>query len=144
ARGAPVDTEAVVDLASIARDVVALVRDTFPKGIEIELDARGVAAVRADATQMQQLLMNLCVNARDAMPGGGSLRVTVENVELDELQAEVQLHGRAGPFVRLCIEDDGAGMPAAVQDRIFEPFFTTKEVGKGTGLGLSTSHAIVR
>jgi CheY-like chemotaxis protein len=97
-----------------------------------------------DPTQLSQVLMNLAVNARDAMPRGGTLRVALENVVLDELYAEMNSRAKPGRYVRLRVEDTGTGIPPEVIERIFEPFFTTKELGKGTGLGLSTTHAIVQ
>ncbi|HEX8852930.1 MAG TPA: ATP-binding protein, partial [Pyrinomonadaceae bacterium] len=100
--------------------------------------------VSADATQVHQVLMNLCVNARDAMPDGGVLAIKAENKFLDENYARMHLEASSGRFVVITITDTGVGMPPDVLARIFEPFFTTKAVGKGTGLGLSTASTIVR
>ncbi|MCK6550344.1 PAS domain S-box protein [Myxococcota bacterium] len=134
-----------LDLARIAQEVQRIVRDTFPKNITFRLTVPpALWEVEADGTQMHQLLTNLCVNARDAMPQGGTLRVTLGHVVLDEVYAGMNVDSRPGPYVVLEVEDTGTGMPPDVVDRIFEPFFTTKPVGKGTGLGLSTVHAIVR
>ncbi|MBU6401276.1 MAG: response regulator, partial [Verrucomicrobia bacterium] len=87
---------------------------------------------------------NLCVNARDAMPQGGTLELNLENVQLDDSQASMVPHAQAGAFVLLRVKDSGVGIPRAILDKIFDPFFTTKEVGKGTGLGLSTVLGIVK
>jgi CheY-like chemotaxis protein len=100
--------------------------------------------VVGDPTQLHQVLLNLCVNARDAMPNGGKLTISAENITLDAHYAGLNPDAKAGPYVFLKIEDCGTGMPPDIMERIFEPFFTTKEFGKGTGLGLSTSLAIVK
>ena len=90
------------------------------------------------------MLLNLCVNARDAMPDGGTLTISAENVSLDAQYAGLNLEAKPGPYAFLQVEDSGTGMPPEIEDKIFDPFFTTKEIGKGTGLGLSTSLAIVK
>jgi CheY-like chemotaxis protein len=88
--------------------------------------------------------MNLCVNARDAMPDGGILRISAENIFIDENYARMDTEAKAGHYIVITVSDTGTGIPPEILDRIFEPFFTTKEFGKGTGLGLSTAHAIVK
>ncbi len=134
-----------VDVAEIVAEVHRMMRDTFPKNVAIRLDVGDDDwEIDADATHVHQMLTNLCVNARDAMPDGGLLTIGLARVSLDETYAEMHIDARPGPYVLLRVEDTGTGMTPETIERIFEPFFTTKEVGKGTGLGLSTVHAIVR
>lgn len=134
-----------VQVGDLVSDTVKIVADTFPKNIEVrEQVASDVHVLQADPTQLHQVLLNLCVNARDAMPAGGRLTLTAENLVVDEHYAAMAIDARPGSYVRLQIEDTGVGIPPEVLDRIFDPFFTTKEPGKGTGLGLSTTLAIVK
>jgi PAS domain S-box-containing protein len=127
------------------RDVAKLARDTFPRGIEIvAAPGSDLWWVTGDRTQIHQVLLNLVVNARDAMPNGGHLEITATNVALDDQYAAMTPEARAANYVVIQVADTGAGMPAGVRERIFEPFFTTKGVGEGTGLGLATVQAIVR
>lgn len=134
-----------VSLADIAREIEAITRTTFPKNITFfAAIAADIRPVTGDPTQLNQVLMNLCVNARDAMPDGGSLTIAAKNVELVRPYAALQGTVPAGHYVVLEVSDTGTGMPKPVIERIFEPFFTTKDVGKGTGLGLSTMLGIVR
>jgi len=100
--------------------------------------------VCGDATQLHQVLLNLCVNARDAMPRGGVLRLEAANIELDRRQTAMLPQPVSGKFIVLSVTDTGCGIPAELRERIYEPFFTTKEPGKGTGLGLSTVLAVVK
>jgi PAS domain S-box-containing protein len=122
-----------------------LVQDTFPKDIELRFSVPSdVWTILGDPTQVHQILLNLCVNARDAMPNGGSLTIGVENFMLDEQFVAMTPNAKPGRHIRICVTDTGTGIPPAIINRIFEPFFTTKEVSKGTGLGLSTVMAIIK
>jgi hypothetical protein len=128
---------------SILREVQAILEHTFPKSIQIQtLVADQLWSVRADATQLSQVLMNLCVNARDAMPEGGILTISAENRSVDPAYASQHPEARPGAHVALSVADTGSGIPANHIDQIFDPFFTTKE--QGTGLGLSTALGIVK
>ncbi len=134
-----------VSLVPLIKDLLKVLRDTFPKSIEIRLEApEHPWYVSGDPTQLHQVFMNLCVNARDAMPDGGRLVIGVENVVLDDTYAAMNADARHGAYIKVKVVDSGTGIPKEIRDRMFEPFFTTKEVGKGTGLGLSTTMAIVR
>jgi len=122
-----------------------LAAETFPKNIKIETDvAADLWPILGDATQLDQALLNLCVNARDAMPGGGILTFSAANVVLSKEAAEKIPGARPGSYACLRVTDTGTGIPPEIQAKLFEPFFTTKDVGKGTGLGLSTTLGIVR
>lgn len=134
-----------VAIDRIIRDIERIANDTFFKTIRVEVTlAPELAPIVGDPTQLHQVLLNLCVNARDAMPGGGTLTISARPVEVDALFAGMQEDGRPGPYVMVGVSDTGTGIPSTVVDRMFEPFFTTKALGQGTGLGLSTSLAIVR
>ena len=127
------------------KEIIKILRETLPKSIEISFRIpNDLWIISADATQIHQVLMNLCVNARDAMLDGGSLSITAENVFLDENYARMHIEAKAGRFVMISVADTGPGMSPEIQSRIFEPFFTTKEMTKGTGLGLSTALTIVK
>ncbi len=129
----------------LIKEIVKILRETLPKSIEINFKIpQDLWLISADATQMHQVLMNLCVNARDAMPEGGSITINAENVVLDENYARMHFEAKAGRFVAINVSDTGSGMSQEIQSRIFEPFFTTKEMSKGTGLGLSTALTIVK
>lgn len=136
-----------LDVRLIVKDVQSLMQETFPKNIQVYCDiAPGLPAVMGDHTQLHQILLNLCVNARDAMPSGGMLTITAVSTTVDPLAASTQTRPQARPcpYVLIKVIDTGTGMPPEVVDKMFDPFFTTKEVGKGTGLGLSTVLAIVK
>jgi PAS domain S-box-containing protein len=127
------------------KEIIKILRETLPKSIEISFQIpNDLWIISADATQIHQVLMNLCVNARDAMPDGGSISISAENVFLDENYARMHIEAKAGRFVMISVSDTGPGMSPEIQSRIFEPFFTTKEMTKGTGLGLSTAMTIVK
>src|ERR1051325_7095488 len=132
-------------LEHLVREMGKLANDTFPRSIRIETQiGKGLCPIKGDATQLHQVLMNLCVNARDAMPDGGSLCLEVENAILDGRQTPMLPEPASGPYVVLTVADTGQGIPARLLDKIFEPFFTTKEPDKGTGLGLSTVMGILK
>jgi PAS domain S-box-containing protein len=129
----------------LLNELAGIIKDTFPKDIRLQFSIpNNIWMILGDATQVHQILLNLCLNARDAMPDGGVLSVAVENCVLDEQYVAMNLQAKAGRYVRINVTDSGTGIPAAILDKIFEPFFTTKEMGKGTGLGLSTVMAIVK
>jgi len=134
-----------VDLKAVVNEVSAMLRQTLPKSIalrtEVAVDAWPVVG---DSTQLSQVVMNLCINARDAMPDGGALDVTVENKRLNGDAAALFPGTKAGRYVVLAVADTGTGISPEVQEKMFDPFFTTKAFGQGTGLGLSTTLGIVR
>jgi PAS domain S-box-containing protein len=122
-----------------------IIKDTFPKDIRMQFVLPDeIWTIVGDPTQVQQILLNLCVNARDAMPNGGTLSIRVENSMLDATYAAMNGTAKPGRYVKISISDSGTGIPRELLDKIFEPFFTTKEPNKGTGLGLSTVMAIVK
>ena len=135
----------VVPTAHLIAESMKIAKETFPKSIEIRNDVQeDIWVVSGDATQLYQVIMNLCVNARDAMKSGGILRIKAENFLVDENFAHMNIDAKAGPYIVITVSDTGTGIPPKILDRIFEPFFTTKEHGKGTGLGLSTVLTIVK
>ncbi len=134
-----------LQLRHLIRDVAKILRQTFPKSIELCIDiSSNLWMVCGDSTQLHQVLMNLCVNARDAMPEGGTLTILAENRVIDEHYSKMHFGVTPGSFIVITVADSGIGIPAENIDRIFEPFFTTKQVGNGTGLGLSTTLGIVK
>ncbi|MCX6374805.1 MAG: ATP-binding protein, partial [Armatimonadetes bacterium] len=127
------------------RDFEKMMRRLIGEDIEVlsRLDSR-LGAIKADPAQIQQILINLAVNARDAMPQGGKFLIETANVYLDDYFARTHHGAKPGPHVMLSIADTGQGMPPEVKSHLFEPFFTTKKEGKGTGLGLATVYGIVK
>jgi len=144
ARGGKYDTKPV-KVERIIEETLQIVGRTFDRSIEIvtRID-RSLPAIEADAGQIQQVLMNLFVNARDAMPGGGRLIIEAHSMVLDEDYAKKRLGAKPGPYVVVSVTDTGVGMDKQTLSRVFEPFFTTKEKGKGTGLGLAVVYGIVK
>ncbi len=135
----------VVDVNAIVHDMERLLRPLIGENVEFVTNlALDAAQTRADAGQLEQVLMNLVVNAKDAMPGGGKITIQTQNLVVDESHRRAQTFIRPGHYVMLSVSDTGLGMDKETQSRIFEPFFTTKEKGKGTGLGLSTVYGIVK
>jgi PAS domain S-box-containing protein len=134
-----------VDLNEAVQDIAKLLRPTLGEQIEV-VTALGhnVMATHIDPSQLANAVVNMAINARDAMPSGGKLVLETQNVELNEAYAETHADVQPGRYVMLAVTDSGTGMPVEVQDRAFEPFFTTKEVGKGSGLGLSMVYGFVK
>jgi CheY-like chemotaxis protein len=144
ARGADGE-QVVLQIRQLVGDMGRLLRETFPRSIEVRTEVdRDLALVRGDATQLNQVLMNLCVNARDAMPHGGVLSISAKNASPPPEFFRANPAAKEGPCVVISVADNGSGIPRELLERIFDPFFTTKELGKGTGLGLSTALGIVK
>jgi PAS domain S-box-containing protein len=129
----------------LIQEMIDIAEQTFPKSIEMSSRySEDLWSIKCDPTQVHQVLLNLSVNARDAMPKGGSLTIGAENFDVDEHYAAMTPGAKPGPHVMFRVTDTGTGMSRATIDKIFDPFFTTKEIGKGTGLGLSTALGIVK
>jgi PAS domain S-box-containing protein len=134
-----------LEIRHLLTEMEKIFQETFPKSIRLRMEiGKDLRTLTGDGTQIHQVLLNLGVNARDAMPGGGVLTVLAENALVDHRYARLNPGAKAGEYVMVGVGDTGVGMTAEVKEKIFEPFFTTKEPGHGTGLGLSTVHAIVR
>jgi PAS domain S-box-containing protein len=130
---------------NLIKDIHRIVKDTFPKNIRLQTTAAQEGwRISGDPTQLYQVLLNLCVNARDAMPQGGLIRIDIRNHTVDGPSAAMHLQSKIGPYVAISITDTGVGIPRENLDKIFEPFFTTKKIGSGSGLGLSTLLAVVK
>ncbi len=135
----------ILQVRHLISEIKQIAQETFPKSITLSANiSQYLGTVYGDATQLHQVLMNLCVNARDAMPFGGTLRISAQNFFIDENSARMHLDAKVGSYIVISIADTGTGIPPEILDRIFEPFFTTKDMGKGTGLGLSTVMGIVK
>src|SRR6266511_2770871 len=135
----------VLQIKHLVGELVKLAQDTFPQSIIIRTEiAEGLRPILGDVTQLHQVLLNLCVNARDAMPDGGTLAIEAENIVLEKKRIPMQEQPLSGAYVVLSVSDSGGGIHPDLLDKIFEPFFTTKGTGGGTGLGLSTVRSIVR
>ena len=131
--------------AYLISEIKQIAKETFPRNIEIKTNiSDDLWTTLGDATQLHQVIMNLCVNARDAMQEGGTLEMSAENITIDEAGARLNINAKVGPYIVIKVSDTGIGIPPEIMNRMFEPFFTTKEPGKGTGLGLSTALAIVK
>lgn len=134
----------LVDLGDVVSNVLPLLGSLLGEAVRLEVQRKpDLAKVRVDASQIEQVIVNLALNARDAMPGGGTLTIETANLPRGQKAADAVTDGGPDRCVQLVVRDTGHGMDAATRKRIFEPFFTTKEVGKGTGLGLSTVYGIV-
>jgi nitrogen-specific signal transduction histidine kinase len=135
----------VLDMSAVVADMDKMLRRLLREDIELStVVSAQLGRVKVDPSQIEQILMNLVVNARDAMPGGGKLTIDLANADLGEDYTRNHLGARSGPHVMLAVSDTGTGMDKTTISRLFEPFFTTKEKGKGTGLGLSTVYGIVK
>ena len=143
-RGEP-EARAPLQVGPLVREMLKIVDETFPKNISVHRHVPpDLPAIYGNVTHLHQVLMNLCINARDAMPGGGRLSLAARTEDVDEALAKRFAAAAPGPHVVLEVADTGSGIPPEIMDKIFDPFFTTKPMGKGTGLGLSTVSGIVR
>ncbi len=144
ARGAEGERKPI-KIADVISEVEKMIKETFPRNIEVRtyLDSN-LQTILGNATELHQVIMNLCVNARDAMPNGGTLGISAENITMNEKDTHMSIEAKVGAYVGITVTDTGTGISKKVIDKIFDPFFTTKEFGKGTGLGLATALAIVK
>ena len=144
ARGAEEGNRIEIQISHLLKEFIKIIKKTFPQNIEIEYKITPkLDLINADPTQIHQVLMNLAVNAKDAMPTGGKLQINTENVSVDENYISINPYAKAGEYILITFEDTGLGMSPETLEQIWDPFFTTKEIGKGTGLGLSTALSII-
>ncbi|HEY3898882.1 MAG TPA: ATP-binding protein [Chthoniobacter sp.] len=133
-----------IDPAALVREIGAFTKATFPRSLKIQVNApKNLAPILGSGAQLHRALLNLCVNARDAMPDGGTLTIRAANVGFDGSQTDLPRTARGGRYVLFEVSDTGTGIPEAILEKIFDPFFTTKGPGKGTGLGLASVRSIV-
>lgn len=141
----PKGDSAVLYLKYLISEMTQIVEQTFPKSIDVQTEIEpNLLPICGDSTQIHQVLMNLCLNGRDAMTNGGTLKISAKNVFIDENFTKMHLDAKVGSYIVLTVSDTGIGISSELLDKIFEPFFTTKEFGKGTGLGLSTVMGIIK
>jgi PAS domain S-box-containing protein len=135
----------IIQVQYLISEIIQIAKHTFPKSIEFStVIPKDIWAIAGDTTQLHQVLMNLIINARDALPDGGNIKISVENKFIDEAYTKMNLDAKVGDYIVITVADNGIGIPPEILDRIFEPFFTTKEVNAGTGLGLSTVLDIIK
>ncbi|MBK9247905.1 MAG: PAS domain S-box protein [Ignavibacteria bacterium] len=135
----------IVQVRHLIEEIGKIITQTFPKSISFHTKfTTNLPSISADSTQIHQVLMNLCVNARDAMPNGGRIDIEADTIELDEQYVRMHIEAKIGTYIMIKVSDQGMGIPPVVLERIFEPFYTTKEINKGTGLGLSTVLTIIK
>ncbi|MEH1965580.1 PAS domain S-box protein [Nostoc sp.] len=135
----------IIQVEYLISEIIQIAQQTFPKSIEFStVISENIWAIAGDSTQLHQVLMNLVVNARDALPDGGNIKISAENKFIDEAYTKMNLDAKVGHYIVITVADNGIGIPPEILDRIFEPFFTTKEINTGTGLGLSTVLGIIR
>jgi signal transduction histidine kinase/CheY-like chemotaxis protein len=140
-----IEEKKILDLNDLLKNLNKMLRRAIGENIELlNKFSDGLAKIKGDPGQIEQVIVNLAVNARDAMPGGGKLTLETANVDLDQEYARTHIRVTPGPYVMLSVTDTGKGMPPEIKEHIFEPFFTTKEEGKGTGLGLFMVYGIVQ
>jgi CheY-like chemotaxis protein len=143
-RGAEGETMPI-SVSALIFEAVKAIQETFPRSINIVMKVDPeIHPVIGDSTKLHQVLMNLCINARDAMPYGGTLTITGKDAFLDECFAKSYIDAKVGHYVCITVADNGTGMSKEVKEKLFEPFFTTKKLGEGTGLGLFTARSIIK